>query len=168
MIFVGIDCGMDGGIAAVGSSGNVLRTAIMPTMKAGKGRVLDMETFQAILMHPIDGAKEVTYIIEDPGGHAPSAAGLRSMTYSFAVADCITFFLHQRRLIVRAQEWQGEFWKKPKVAKGEKFNTKAAALLAAVRLFPNEDLRKSSLAKNAHDGIVDALLIAEYGRRKLR
>lgn len=38
------------------------------------------------------------------------------------------------------------------------------------RLFPAEDLRNPNAPKSikAHDGIIDALLIAEYGRRKMR
>ncbi|KKK80116.1 hypothetical protein LCGC14_2826730, partial [marine sediment metagenome] len=44
-------------------------------------------------------------------------------------------------------------------------DTKKMSLLATKRLFPNEDLRKSDRCKIPHNGIVDALLIAEYGRR---
>lgn len=41
-------------------------------------------------------------------------------------------------------------------------DTKAMAALAAERLYPGLDLRGSDRAKKAHDGIVDALLIAHY------
>ncbi len=40
-------------------------------------------------------------------------------------------------------------------------------ILAAKRLFPKTDLRKSERARKPHDGIADALLIAEYGRRQI-
>lgn len=42
---------------------------------------------------------------------------------------------------------------------------KKKSLQAAQRLFPLIDLRATERCKNAHDGFVDALLIAEYGRR---
>lgn len=59
--------------------------------------------------------------------------------------------------------WQGV---SPVYKSGKSVDTKATSLLAAKRLFPNEDLRKSERASKPHDGIVDALLMAEYCRRK--
>jgi hypothetical protein len=52
--------------------------------------------------------------------------------------------------------------------KGEpikKIDTKATSLITAQRLFPTVDLRENSRCKVPHDGIVDALLMAEYCRR---
>ena len=46
-------------------------------------------------------------------------------------------------------------------------DTKAMSLLAAQKLFPDANLLANSRCKVPHDGIVDALLIAEYGRRTL-
>ena len=42
---------------------------------------------------------------------------------------------------------------------------KGRNILAAKRLFPDVDLRKSDRARVDHDGICDALLICEFGRR---
>lgn len=42
---------------------------------------------------------------------------------------------------------------------------KARSLLAAARLFPGVDLRASDRCKKPHAGLVDAILLAEYGRR---
>lgn len=53
-----------------------------------------------------------------------------------------------------------------KIIRGSVDNKQMAAI-AAKRLFPNEDLRATQRSKIPHDGIIDALLIAEYGRRKL-
>lgn len=47
----------------------------------------------------------------------------------------------------------------------KKHDTKATALLAAKRLFPDADLTQSERAYTPHEGVVDALLIAEYCRR---
>jgi hypothetical protein len=63
--------------------------------------------------------------------------------------------------------WQKVFWTKPKMPKGRKFDTKAAALKAAKQLWPLQDWRKNSRCTTPHDGLVDAALIAEYGRRIL-
>ncbi len=40
-------------------------------------------------------------------------------------------------------------------------------LIAFKRLYPKLDLRGSDRAKKQHEGLVDALLIAEYGRRQM-
>lgn len=46
-------------------------------------------------------------------------------------------------------------------------DTKKRAAIAAERLFPQVDLRRTPKCRGPHDGIVDALLLAEFGRRKL-
>lgn len=46
-------------------------------------------------------------------------------------------------------------------------DTKQRALVAAQRLYGDFDLRRSSRARKPDPGFVDALLICEYGRRKL-
>lgn len=84
--------------------------------------------------------------------------------------------------LVQPKKWQKEIYqgipeirkppvmiKKGKMAgqmKKGNLDTKAMSLLAAKRLFPTLDLRASERCKKAHDGIVDALLIAEYGARQ--
>jgi hypothetical protein len=50
---------------------------------------------------------------------------------------------------------------KPKLMK----DTKAMALMAVKRLFPNQKLTFGERATVPHDGLVDALLMAEYSRR---
>jgi hypothetical protein len=50
---------------------------------------------------------------------------------------------------------------KPKLMK----DTKAMALMAAKRLFPNQKLTFGERATVPHDGLIDALLMAEYSRR---
>jgi hypothetical protein len=44
---------------------------------------------------------------------------------------------------------------------------KARSLEACQRLFPKVSLLATPRCKRAHDGLVDALLLAEYGRRSL-
>lgn len=51
------------------------------------------------------------------------------------------------------------------MTKGYKGTSKEKALQAARELFPDEAFLQG---KKPHDGLVDALLIAEYGRRKKR
>lgn len=46
-------------------------------------------------------------------------------------------------------------------------DSKAKSKIICQRLFPTLDLRKTDRCRNAHEGFIDAILIAEYGRRKL-
>ncbi len=165
-IFIGIDCGLDGALARIDGQGHILQLDRMPTLKKGKGRKIDIATLSKYLHHQIhDGA--ITVTIENPGGHAPSAAGLRSMTYSFAVTEAACVIGRIRYELVMARKWQSEYWSRPKMPKGQKFDTKAAALEAARKLWPAQDWTHSERAKKPHEGFVDAALIAEWGRRKL-
>ena len=164
--YIGIDPGLDGGIVEL--QGPHLDKRIMPTIKPGKGRKIDLSELKVMATFwqmAIYYNREIHVILEDPGGHAPSASGLRSMTYSFAVAEMLLVAFAIPYTIVRAQTWQREFWKRPTLPKGQKFDNKGAALAAARRIWPNEDWTKSERSTKPHDGMVDAALLAEWGRR---
>lgn len=47
-----------------------------------------------------------------------------------------------------------------------KIDTKATSTLAALRLYPNVNFKPSKHYKNDHDGLIDAILIATYAKRK--
>lgn len=69
---------------------------------------------------------------------------------------------------VQPKEWQKEMWQgisKQKKANG-RTDTKAMSLLAAKRLFPDEDLTATARSTKEHDGKIDSLLMAEYCKRK--
>ena len=86
-IYIGIDCGLDGGIVTLDSAGNIIDQRVMPVVEIGKGRKIDLHELSDFLQMRL--GKAPTIIIEQPGAHAPSAAGLRSMTYSFAVCEAL-------------------------------------------------------------------------------
>lgn len=70
---------------------------------------------------------------------------------------------------VKPKEWQKEMWQGIPILKKEgktSNDTKAMSLMAAQRLFPNVDLRKSDRAKIPDHNKVDAILLCEYCRRK--
>lgn len=88
--------------------------------------------------------------------------------------------------LVAPKAWQKEMWvgvpeqREPgktvkdkngnDVFKPGKMKTKEMSEMAAKRLFPSFDLRdpdrKTNRAQKVHDGVVDALLMCEYSRRK--
>lgn len=68
---------------------------------------------------------------------------------------------------IQPKKWQSSLWEGVPLQKkpNGKTDTKATSLIAAQRLFPTVDLRKSERAKVPDHNKVDALLIAEYCRR---
>lgn len=60
--------------------------------------------------------------------------------------------------LVRPQKWKKEF---------SCTSDKNTSIEVARRLFPNVDLRRTPKCKGPHDGICEALLMAEYARRRL-
>lgn len=64
-------------------------------------------------------------------------------------------------IMVNPKKWQKDVWvTQDKIFKtGKKVDTKATSVMAAKRLFPHTDFRKSSRARKFHDGLVDATLI---------
>ncbi len=59
-------------------------------------------------------------------------------------------------------------WSKVMHAGVQGDDPKKKSITAAKRLFPNVELRATERCRKPHLGMVEALLIAEYGRRQLR
>jgi hypothetical protein len=178
MMIIGIDPGKNGAIVFLQEDGKVAVKHKMPTI----GKVLDINALKGILSIPY---LDVHVFIEDVHAIYGSAAGA---TFEFgfvcgAIQGVVTA-LGLKHTLVQPKRWQKEIYqgipeiRKPPITilKGKrtgqtikgKLDTKKMSELAAKRLFPDVDLRASERCKIPHDGIVDALLIAEYGRRLLR
>ncbi len=175
-IYVGIDPGKDGGIVILFPDNSVEKFTI-PLI----GGFVDEKSLSDIFRNIkiFEEEHNVKAILEDV--HSIFGTSAKS-NYSFGdingflrgmlVAYKIPF------VKVQPKEWQREMFKgvpekrKPskldrngKERKGS-IDTKSMAALAVQRLFPEIDLRKSERSKKQHDGLVDALLMAEYCRRK--
>ena len=158
MTYVGIDNGLDGGIAFL--QDGVLELHTMPTESNGKSRRVDVEQL-SLLLHN----RDINAVLYESVSGSKNVKAAVSMADSFARVETVLKFLGYRHQPLTARTWQKQFWTVPKMAKGVKFDTKAAALRVAKQLWPTQDWRKNERCKVAHDGIVDAALIAEYARR---
>jgi len=74
---------------------------------------------------------------------------------------------------VQPKKWQAEMWQgipnqKKLSSTGKTFtnDTKLMSQLAAKRLFPGKDLRRTERSKKDDDNLIDSLLICEYSRRR--
>lgn len=96
-----------------------------------------------------------------------------SMGYQAGAIEMACIALSLSYYMVGAKQWQKEMFqgtnlvtKKSKSGKSTVTDTKATALIVAKQLFPNQKLTFGDKASKPHDGLVDALLMAEFAKRK--
>jgi hypothetical protein len=165
MKWVGIDPGLSGGIAlldydAVGNL-KVAQPMPIPTLKSAKtktGRVYDVPQLSKIFCAwGVLGA--FATLEKSQAMPKQGVSSTFSIGYGFGVLEALLVAHNIRYQVVRPQQWQ-----KVMLASSNKKNTKEASILIAKRLFPNINLIKDGCRKD-HDGMADALLMAEYSRR---
>jgi hypothetical protein len=155
---VGIDPGLNGGIVAIRRRGIEYKTA-MPRLKTGdKGQDL-----KAISEFFNDNKRRIGLVCLELVHSMPKQGVKSTFTFGrvFGQIEGIVAAHGLECTLVRPREWQKE------VHKGFEGTPKERSLQAAKKLFPKEDFRKSNRARVPHDGIVDAALIALWGRMTL-
>lgn len=159
-IFIGFDVGKSGAIVALDSSGAVLLTQAMPVI----GKEYDLQKIYD-LVNKYSGCKAYAAI---ENVHAIQGKAGASSNFSFGLGKGILMGvvagLKIPYILVNPKQWQKEVWE----GVTKQSDTKKTSLIAAKRLFPNQDFLASSRSRKPHDGIVDGLLIAEYCRRKFK
>lgn len=159
---VGVDNGLTGAICIIGPDGE-LTLHIMPIISDGKRNRVDTKKLNEIL-YPYRCRDDVFVVYEAPGGSQNVKAAV-SMADSFARVESVLILGDFKREPVNARKWQKMFWSVPKMAKGKKFDTKAAALNVAKRLWPEQSWLRTDRCRTPDSGFVDSALIAEFCRR---
>ena len=156
-MIVGIDNGLDGGICAISAfSGSLIGYMEMPCKeRAGKREIDTLKVYEWIM----DLNTDSRILIEEPLKHAKTSQAMRSMGISFGklLGMCESHILTVEPIEVAK-------WQKVMLGKVLKGQTKKVALQKAQALEPEEKWLASPRCRVAHDGIVDAFLIAHYGR----
>lgn len=145
MYFIGIDPGKSGALAVINDEGFVWRTC-----------VFDEHEYNMALMECSD-APGSKVVLEHVG--AMPGQGSVSMFNFGANFGFIKGLLAANNLpyeLVRPQKWKRMF---------SCTSDKNTSVEVAHRLFPNVDLRRTARCSKPHDGIAEALLMAEYCRR---
>ena len=159
-IIIGIDNGVSGGLAAVTETSFLLSMIAMPIQKARKGNEIDAKAVWQWISDMDISYDKLTVIIEEPGG-SKSAKAATSMAGSFHCLRTICEIKGIRWHRITPQIWQKDLL--PGCKSGD---TKPRALAAVKALWPGESFLATECSKVAHEGLVDAALIAEYARRK--
>lgn len=171
MTVIGIDPGLNGGFAILKDDGSI-ETFKMPLIIAG---ILDIKLIANILKKY--KSKDCFLVLENV--HAlfgSSAAATFTFGHVCGALESLVVLSEIPFIKCGPKEWQKlaylgikEIRKPSKIdAKGKEkkgaIETKMMSLVAATRLYPNADYHKTPKSKKEHDGIVDALLIAHYGK----
>ena len=176
--YLGMDVGKNGGFALIKEDESIIYTMVTPTIK---GKEIDLQVIAQYLsawQGYIKGA-----VIEDV--HSLFGVGAKSnfqFGRALGILEGMTAAMQIPFIKIAPKKWQDVMFEgvskimKPstkkivestKLSKGRgSVDTKAMAEVAAKRLFPKLDLRKSIKCENNHDGIIDALLMAKLLQTK--
>ena len=161
-IIIGIDNGISGALVALSAySGMVLDSILMPTRTTSSSRECDALAV-CEWIEKLQYSDEVAVALETPSKHSPGTLALCSMWDCYGVIRGILETYSIRHIRIAPRTWQAEML--GKVPKGK---TKAYARAKAREIWHDEDWLATPRSKKAHEGLVDAALIAEFYRRKL-
>lgn len=160
MIHVGIDPGKSGFLVAIDGDGNVVAEAATPTIRVGRSRrEYDVPAMRDALRGLGPDAAFVTIekqqAMPGQGGTSMFSVGLGMGLWVGLVVGL--GFPYQ---VVHPRTWRKAMCRD---VPGE--DPKGRSILAAQRLFPDVDLRKSERARKPDHNKADALLLASYGRK---
>lgn len=166
-VSLGIDPGKKGGIAIISEDRSMYAYYAIPLIK---GKEIDITKLSEIFLSIIETYHVANVCIEDV--HSIFGASAKA---NFQFGWCVGYLqgmvaAYQLPFIkVKPKDWQKEMWEGVSLIKklgSTKTDTKATSLIAAQRLFPGDKFLATPRSSTPHDGIYDALLMAEYGRRK--
>jgi len=175
-IAIGIDPGMSGGVAVL-VDGKPHKVYKMPVFQAegSKAKHIDAGALIAILEPVFKNNTPTVYMEELTHLHGLPATSNFKLGYSYGIIQGILQTFGEFYL-VSPRKWQNGVWKdQDKVYKKNKYgnldktkagkpkvNTKATSFNAANRIWPDGNFLHDG-GRVAHDGCIDALLIAYYG-----
>lgn len=182
MKFGGIDPGKNGALAIIDEDGTVLDILMIP--KIGKTEEVDKRELVNLFADLTAKYKgELKHIVMENVHAIHGSAATSTFTFGGLVwsEEILLIVCEIPYTLVTPKDWQKEMWQgivplrkagkkceKTGVIKKGPILTKETSLIAIKRLFPKLILTDPTKpkARVPHDGIVDAVLLAEYGRRK--
>jgi crossover junction endodeoxyribonuclease RuvC len=150
MKICGIDPGRKG--ALVSLEGNVIKLRSMPDN--------EKDLFETL----VDLCPDVTHVFVEKAQSLPGNGSVGMFHYGdgFGQIKGVLAAMRIPYTLVPPRTWT-----KVMHAGCDVGEPKARSLEAVRRLFPNIELRRTERCRNLDEGFIDALLIAEYGRRTL-
>ena len=164
MIFIGIDPGLKGALASIRTgyeAYGAYPTPLVPSRAKGKSQY-DLPALREWFFEqgPLD---ELFVTVEQSGPIPPNVKAGSLAQYNRGISEGWLWMLTALRIAhqgVRPRTWQKVMHAGTKGA-----DTKQKSIVAAQRLFPNASLKRTERSRKDDDGMAEALLLAEYGRR---
>lgn len=166
MLFLGIDPGKDGGLVLIKQDGSIVRKWKTPLIKSAKARdEYDLPAIRDIIQSCVNAIDDqrLVVVLEKTQPLPPKMGGSaanyqRGLAFGIYQAMCVGMGLSYSVISPRT-------WQKAMFVNVNAEDTKAASVLVAKRLWPKEDWKQSERARKDDDGLTDAALIGEFGRR---
>ena len=157
-VFIGIDPGKDGALAILGYRETPILIPFSETEYVNQLRRLDPYSQGLFVelnktVRVVDPFCVVEHVNAMPGQGVTSCFSF-GRNFGFILGLLTAFRIPYE--LVRPQKWKKEF---------SCTSDKNTSIEVAQRLFPGIDLRRTPKCQKPHDGICEALLMAEYGRR---
>lgn len=154
---MGIDPGLDGAVAFTGMT-TESRAIHVPIIKNGGKKEYNIEHMARLLYYQ---DKSTAFVVLEKQQAYPKQGSVSTFKtgMGYGIWLGILSALNLDYVTVHPKTWQQA------LIPGKAGETKIRSVAMAKKLFPDVSLRISSRAKNDHDGLSDALLLAEYGRR---
>lgn len=149
-VFIGVDPGVTGAVAAVDQSGNFVDCFDVPTFKIGKRSCIDPKAI-AEMIEEIPGS--ISRVCIEETGPRPGEGVCSSFTSGRVFGVLLGVFAAMRAPVVLVRPAK---WKKSYGLSGDKEQSRGEAIL----LFPD-----ASLSRKKDHNRAEALLIADYARR---
>lgn len=169
--YIAADPGKDGALVCLDGDGRLVDRMVTPRVGATGPVDLAAECKFCLNLFGKNPDK-VSFIVEDVHAlYGVSTSSTSSLMENKGQLEGIFFTmatLHNNCsfYLIAPKTWQKTVWMHcDKVMDSNKVNTKKTSLACAKRLWPNDSFLKNERCKIPHDGIVDAMLIAEAGRR---
>lgn len=158
--FIGIDPGKDGCLAILGYRETPILVPFSETEYANQLRRFDFcrteaeKDLEAIMHVPKTGVFCVVEHVNAMPGQGVTSCFSFGRNFGFILGLLTAFRIPYE--LVRPQKWKREF---------SCTSDKNTSIEVAQRLFPDVDLRRTPQCRKPHDGVAEALLMAEYARR---
>ncbi len=159
MIIGGIDPGKDGAIVVLDGK-RIIHSSKTPVIRVGKGskREYDPQAMGELL-----SSFEFDLVLIEKQQAFPGQGVSSTFATGYGYGLWIGLL---SKSSIPYEEVRPAAWAKKMLA-GTSGKGKGAHILAAKRVFPGINLRKSDRARTDDDGIADAALIAMYGYRRM-
>lgn len=160
MNVLGIDPGQSGGLILMNPSGDILGKEVMPITET---KELDKQAFISLLSE-WDTWGRFHVFMERIVPFAMTAKSAMTFGRQLGMIEQILWDKGYSVTFVEPKKWNKEMHQ----GIDQNIKPKVRTSIAISRLFPKVNLLATEKSKKSHEGLCDALLIAEYGRRSLK